>query len=52
MRHFDIDFSTIFGGMVGVEYINLKDTVDDLDGAVVIDLLFVRITLAWGTFEE
>lgn len=52
MKHFDIDVSTIFGGMVGVEYINLKDIEEDLDGAVVIDLLFFRITVAWGTFSE
>ena len=53
MNKFVFDFSTIFGGKVGAEYINVTGIDDDgLEHAIIIDLLFIRLTFAWGTVEE
>lgn len=54
MKFFDVEFSTIFGGMVGVEYVALKDDpfAEGLHGAIVVDLLFVRVTFVWGEDKE
>lgn len=46
MRRFDIEVNTIFGGMVGIEYINLAET-EEGGGAIVVDLLFIRLVFGW-----
>lgn len=46
MRRFDFELNTIFGGMVGIEYINLGET-EEGGGAIVVDLLFLRLIIGW-----
>lgn len=53
MKRLIFDFSTIFGGKVGIEYIDVAGIDDDgFKHAIIADLLFVRITLVWGQVEE